>query len=203
MFEFHLIGSWHQCYDAAPNLSVRVLNSLWQSNANGNALFGHRSLANADWGKIMRKRLTSERQSVSDQAWLNLGTAVTFELTSEDDAHPIEAALSSRGWRATGPGEQTIRLIFDEPQRVRRINLVFNEPEISRTQEFVLRWCSDADQGLREILRQQWNFSPPQTALEIEDYQVDLASLKILELVIVPDIGGGNAYASLESLRLA
>jgi hypothetical protein len=58
-------------------------------------------------------------------------------------------------------------------------------------------------QVCREIVRQQWNFSPPQTAREIEDYQVDLASVKVLELVIVPDIGGGNTYASLENLGLA
>lgn len=44
----------------------------------------------------MRKRLTnSESRSVSDQAWLNLETAATLELTSEDERHPIEAALSS------------------------------------------------------------------------------------------------------------
>ncbi len=155
----------------------------------------------------MRKRLTiSESRSVSDQAWLNLETAATLELTSEDERHPIEDALSSRdrqGWRASGPGPQTIRLVFDQPQRLRRINLVFNEAETSRTQEFVLRWRSEADQGFREIVRQQWNFSPPQTAREIEDYQVDLASVKVLELVIVPNISGGNTYASLENLRLA
>lgn len=154
----------------------------------------------------MRKHLTiSESPSVSDQAWLNLETAATLELTSEDERHPIEAALSSRdqGWRAAGPGPQTIRLVFDQPQRLRRINLVFNEVDISRTQEFVLRWRSEADQSFREIVRQQWNFSPPQTAREIEDYQVDLASVKVLELLIVPDIGGGNTYASLENLRLA
>jgi hypothetical protein len=80
---------------------------------------------------------------------------------------------------------------------------VFKETETSRTQEFVLRWRSEADQGFREIVRQQWNFSPPQTGREIEDYRVDLASVKVLELVIVPDIGGGSAYASLENLRLA
>jgi len=68
----------------------------------------------------------------------------------------------------------------------------FGRLRTSRTQEFVLRWCSEADQGFREIVRQQWNFSPPQTARESEDYQVDLASVKVLELVIVPDIGGGN-----------
>jgi hypothetical protein len=80
---------------------------------------------------------------------------------------------------------------------------VFKEAETSRTQEFVLRWCSETDQGFREIVRQQWNFSPPQTGREIEDYQVDLASVKVLELVIVPDIDGGSTLASLENLRLA
>ena len=155
----------------------------------------------------MRKRLViSDSPSASEQAWLNLVTAATLELTSEDETHPIEAALSLRdrqGWRASGPGAQTIRLIFDRPQRLRRINLVFNETETSRTQEFVLRWRSEGDQGFREIVRQQWNFSPPQTAYEIEEYQFDIASVKVLELAIVPDIGGGNTYASLESLRLA
>src|SRR6266478_5980178 len=165
-----------------------------------------RNSAATDWGKIMRKRLVTSEPSASEQAWLDLVTAATLELTSEDETHPIEAALSSRdrqGWRASGPGTQTIQLIFDRPQRLRRINLVFNKTETSRTQEFVLRWRSEADQGFREIVRQQWNFSPPQTAREIEDYQVDLASVKVLELVIVPDISGGNTYASLENLRLA
>jgi len=45
--------------------------------------------------------------------------------------------------------------------------------------------------------------SVSQTGREIEDYQVDLASVKVLELVIVPDIDGGSTLASLENLRLA
>jgi hypothetical protein len=155
---------------------------------------------------MLKHLITSELPSVFADAWLDLVTAATLELTSEDETHPIEAALSSgdrQGWRAAGPGAQTIRLNFYRPLRLRRINLVFKETETSRTQEFVLRWRSESDQGFREIVRQQWNFSPPQTVCEIEDYQFDLASVKVLELVIVPDIGGGNTYASLETLRLA
>jgi hypothetical protein len=155
----------------------------------------------------MHKRLiTSGPPSVFADAWLDLVTAATLELTSEDKTCPIEAAVSSRyrhGWRAATPGEQTIRLIFYRPQRLKRINLVFEETETSRTQEFILRWRSEADQHFREIVRQQWNFSPPQTGREIEDYRVDLASVKVLELVIIPDIGGGNIHASLANLRLA
>src|SRR5438034_8674392 len=53
-----------------------------------------------------------------------------------------------------------LRLIFDQPQRLTRIALVFEEAAIKRTQEFVLRWSPDGGRSFREIVRQQWNFSP-------------------------------------------
>jgi len=68
------------------------------------------------------------------------------EVTSEEKDYPVEGALIAgelRGWRATDSGTQTIRLIFDEPQRLTRIALVFEETETERTQEFVLRWSPD------------------------------------------------------------
>ena len=102
-----------------------------------------------------------------------------------------------------GPGPQTIRLVFDQPQRVRRINLVFNEAETGRTHEFVLRWRSEADQGFRKILRQQWNFSSPDGTRETEDYAVDLSNVTLLDLTIEPDKENCKAPASLLSLRLA
>jgi len=64
--------------------------------------------------------------------------------------------------RAAEPGAQTIRLLFDEPQELRRISLVFEEDEMMRTQEFVMRWSSDPGGPFREIARQQWNFSAPE-----------------------------------------
>ena len=54
-----------------------------------------------------------------------------------------------------------------------------------------------------EIVRQQWNFSPPETIREVEDYPVELASVTVLELIIVPNVSGGIARASLKSLRLS
>jgi hypothetical protein len=109
----------------------------------------------------------------------------------------------TRGWRAADSGTQTIRLIFDEPQRLTRISLVFEETETERTQEFVLRWSGDGERSLREIVRQQWNFSPPETIREVEEYQVALSDVTVLELVIVPDTSRGAAPASLKSLRLS
>jgi hypothetical protein len=55
----------------------------------------------------------------------------------------------------------------------------------------------------REVLRQQYNFSPPDAVRESEVYTVDLEGVRSLELSIVPDISGGDACASLASLRLA
>ena len=157
----------------------------------------------------MRKRITNqEPQNVvpADQGWLDLQSLAQVELTSEDQANPIEAALVSGaglGWRAAQAGEQTIRLLFDESQRVRRIQLLFHEDQKARTQEFVLRWSPDGGQSYREIVRQQYNFSPPGMSRELEDYTVDLVGVTALELRIVPDISGGDARASVAQLRIA
>ena len=144
--------------------------------------------------------------SATEQDWLDLELLAQVEITSEDTDYPIESALipgTGLGWRAAQPGEQTIRLLFDEPLKVRRIHLVFHEDEQERTQEFVLRWSPDGGQSYREILRQQYNFSPPGATREVEDYEMDLGGVTALELKIVPDISKGSARASLTQLRLA
>ena len=144
--------------------------------------------------------------SPANQDWLNVEALAQVEVTSEDAAHPIESGLlpgSESGWRAGQPGAQTVRLVFDQPQRIKRLHLEFHEPESERTQQFVLRWSSNGGQSYREIVRQQYNFSPPATTDEREDYPVNLDGVTNLELSIVPDISGGPARASLAQLRLA
>ena len=143
---------------------------------------------------------------VRDYTWIDLDSLASVEVSSEDADYPIESALAlegKRGWRAAYPGTQKIRLIFDEPRKLKRILLTFEDSENSRTQEFVLRWSTDIDSYFREIVRQQWNFSPPDSVRETEDYRVELSEVKVLELEIVPDKGGGECRASLASLRLA
>ena len=141
-----------------------------------------------------------------DQAWMDVDRIASVEVSSEESDYPIESALlleGKRGWRAAHLGMQTIRLIFDEPQELRRILLVFEDTENSRTQEFVLRWSPDLQHSSREIVRQQWNFSPPDSVRETEDYPVELSQVKILELMIIPDKSDREVRASLLSLRLA
>ena len=156
----------------------------------------------------MRKRIISPSPAErGDQLeWLDPADLAEVEVTSEDPDFPIEQALlltGSAGWRAGGPGPQTIRLIFPDPQPVHLILLDFDEAGVERTQEFQLSWCSEMDGRPTEILRQQWNFSPSGATRQTEEIRVELARVALLELTITPDIGGGDARATLARMRVA
>src|SRR3712207_2728675 len=121
----------------------------------------------------MRKRIINAKDeragsktSGAGGGWLAVEEVASVEVTSEDAAHPIEHALlpggsdDASGWRAAAPGEQTVRLVFDRPQKLSRVSLLFVEHERERSQEFVLRYSPDGGRTFRDIVRQQWNFSP-------------------------------------------
>ena len=156
----------------------------------------------------MRKTLLppmSEPSAGSEPAWLDLERLARVEVSSEDPAHPVEQALRMgrpSGWRAGASGAQTLRLRFDEPQLLQRIRVHFEESQHERRQEFALRWSADGT-SFREIVRQQWNFSPSGSTREAENYAVMLSGVAVLELHIVPDTSGGDAHASLAELRIA
>jgi hypothetical protein len=138
-------------------------------------------------------------------AWMDLDKVARVEVTSEDPDHPIEAGLlpgRGPGWRASRSGPQTIRLVFDGSRHVRRIRLRFVADAVARTQEFVLRWVNEASES-REVVRQQWNFSPSGSTRESEDYRVDLEAVRSLEITIRPDLTHQRAVASIARLRLA
>src|SRR4030066_370540 len=100
----------------------------------------------------MRKRLIGHgprEVAAAEPGWMDLERLAQVEITSEDVDHPIESALipgTGSGWRAAQPGEQIIRLRFNEPLRLKRIYLAFQKDEQERTQEFILRWSPDGGQ---------------------------------------------------------
>ena len=157
----------------------------------------------------MRKTITESRNArpgdESGQGWLDVEQIASVEVTSEDPGFPIESAFDSEdgpGWRASKGGEQQIRIIFDKPVSLHRIQLRFHEAESERTQEFTLRWRSALDGSGSEIVRQQWNFSPTGSTTEIEQYGVDLKDVATLELSIRPDLTRREEIASLASWRV-
>ncbi len=156
----------------------------------------------------MRKHFIDQPYSkiaLPDPDWLAIESLADVEVTSEDPARPIENALlpdRPSGWRAGMPGEQIIRLLFSRPTTIKRIRLRFAESVLQRTQEYTLRWSASGPQSVRNIVRQQWNFSPQGSTTEIEDHYVELFGAIMLELDIIPDVTGTPATASLVQWRI-
>jgi uncharacterized protein (DUF736 family) len=156
----------------------------------------------------MRKRISKTHDAAvhgePPGRWLDVAQIATVEVTSEDPHFPIESVFtdSGPGWRAAQTGEQLLRLIFDEPVSVRRIQLRFHESEKERTQEFTLCWSAAQGGASREIVRQQWNFSPAGSTIELEDYMVSLEAVSALELAIRPNMGSNSAIATLAAWRV-
>ncbi|MGH9597749.1 MAG: hypothetical protein ACRD3K_13215, partial [Edaphobacter sp.] len=103
----------------------------------------------------------------------------------------------------TGP--QLIRLHFDEPLNIKRLRLHFVDKATERSQEFAV--FAGSGRELKEVVRQQWTFSPHGATEEVEDYVLNLSGITTLELKIDPDRSHdpkmSRAYASLQSLKLA
>jgi hypothetical protein len=162
-------------------------------------------------GLAMRKSIVSPTPAAAiekRELWRDLERIARVEITSEDAQFPIEHALGkteTTGWRAGGTGPQVIRLHFDEPQSIRRIHLHFLDQTAERSQEFAV--FAGAGTELREVVRQQWTFSPSGSTEEIEDFTVQLDGVTTLEVRIDPDRSHdpkqSQAYASLQSLKLA
>jgi hypothetical protein len=151
---------------------------------------------------MIRKAIIKEIPEAPSQ-WMDLTAIARFEITSEDPEHPMEFALNAdeKYWRAAADGEQTIRIIFDAPQKISKIVLLFEEKMVPRTQQFTLLWQRGSEAPV-EFVRQQYNFSPPGTTQERESYDLSLADVSALELVIKPDISK-PARASLTQLLVA
>jgi len=146
----------------------------------------------------MRKSIVSPSAvatpPISD-LWRDLERIARVEISSEDERFPIEHALGKKettGWRAAETGPQLIRLHFVDQAT-------------ERSQEFAVFAGSGPE--LKEVVRQQWTFSPYGSTEEIEDYTVNLSGITTLELKIDPDRSHdpkqSQAYASLQSLKLA
>jgi len=139
---------------------------------------------------------------------IDIAAVATVLVTSEDADHPIDHAfddLRSPGgsrWIAGVLGEQTVILAFDSPRAIRRVAVEIEELEVARTQELQLAVSRDGGQTYREVLRQEYNFSPPGTTFEREDWAVLAAGVTHLRLVIRPDKGGKSCRATVTSLVL-
>lgn len=159
---------------------------------------------------MLRKHIlkVSPSSPVHQPGELDIAATATVQVTSEDPTHPIEHVFDSRRglggsrWVAADPGEQTLILAFDTPQMIHQIIVEIEETDISRTQELLLSVSQDGGQTYRELRRQEYNFSPPGTTFEREDWAVLAQDVTHLQLWMKPDKGGQPCRATLTSLVL-
>jgi hypothetical protein len=136
----------------------------------------------------------------------DIAAIATVFVTSETAEHPIDHAFDHhRGpggsrWLAAEPGEQVLILVFDTPQAMAKLILEVEELEVSRTQELSVAVSCDGGQTYRELLRQEYTFSPPGTTFEHEEWTIAAAGVTHVQLVIKPDKGQTLCRATLTTL---
>jgi hypothetical protein len=139
---------------------------------------------------------------------IDIAAVATVLVTSESPDHPVGHAFDGRRgpggsrWVAGGPGEQAVILAFDAPRAIRRVVLEVEESAVARTQELRLAVSRDGGRTYREVLRQEYNFSPPGTTFEREDWAVTAEDVTHLGVWIKPDKGSNPCPATLTSLAL-
>ena len=158
----------------------------------------------------MRKQIikSASTSSHSPAGALDLGAIATVQVTSELAGHPVENAFDgqrgpgSSRWVSETGGEQTLKLAFDAPQTIRAVSLEIEETTENRTQELQLAVSRDGEKSWRELVRQEFNFSPSGSTLEREEWTINAEGVTHLRLQIKPDKGGRPCRASVTSLVL-
>ena len=160
---------------------------------------------------MLRKLIIKPHPATPDTTTgeIDIASVATVQVTSESPEHPIDHVFDEhRGpggtrWIAGEPGEQTVILAFDTPQD--------DQPDLSwksRSRKSLARrnsslsFSCDGGRTYRELLRQEYNFSPAGTTFEREDWAVSAQGVTHLRLVIKPDKGGKPCRATLTSLVL-
>jgi len=139
---------------------------------------------------------------------LPLLSLAEVQASSETEEHPILQAFDEgRGpgatyWKAGDPGEQTITVTFREPCTLTQVTMEVEEREVARTQEVQLSLSTDGGRTYRELVRQEFNFSPDGATWEKETWHIPQDQVTNVRLVIKPHKGRADCYATLTSLGL-
>ena len=123
--------------------------------------------------------------------------------TSESEAHPLDNIVDgstgpgSSQWVAGTAGPQTLIFKFDAPRHIAGLVYETEEKEVARTQEVSFEVSTDQGAHFREILRQEYNFSPDGSTFHREELAFDLPAATDLKMVIKPDKGNRDCRAKL------
>jgi hypothetical protein len=157
---------------------------------------------------LRKRRLDTDPGTTPSVGAIDLATCATLAYSSEDPAHPVESILGACAgpggprWIAERPDRvEQIVLEFDRPQSISRLVYEAEETERERTQEVRIEASADGGQTYRQVLVQEYTFSPGGARYEREDLRVELHELTHLRLVVTPHKRGSGS-ATLSCLQL-
>jgi hypothetical protein len=150
----------------------------------------------------------ADPRTIDERGRMHIPALATVLVTSEAAEHPVDCLFDGHDgpggtrWVAAVDGEQALILAFDTPQTIQEVGLETEESQASRTQVLTLSLSQDGGRTYREVLRQEFNFSPPGTTFERERWTVPATMVSHLRVTIRPDKGGKLGRASLTSLTI-
>ncbi len=139
---------------------------------------------------------------------VDIPSCATIAYSSEDRAHPIEHLLDGQSgpgatrWTSARPDvTEQILVEFDQPQTISRLVYEVEEAIRERTQEVRVEVSEDGGRTYRQLLVQEYTFSPRGATYQREQQRLNLHQVSHLRLTIVPN-KNGSGTATLTSLRL-
>lgn len=158
----------------------------------------------------MRKRLMNEQISEygGGRGRVDVASLASFRFSSEDPNHPldhlIDGCCGRGGTRWAGAQADTtecIELEFDPAQEISRLIYEVEESRVERTQQVRVEISTDRGRIYRQVLAQDFNFSPHGATFQREEIGLDAGPVTHVKLTIVPS-KGGSGVATLTSLQL-
>src|SRR5271169_4301521 len=158
----------------------------------------------------LRKRPPEDDWATSARAAdeIDIAGGATIAYSSEHPAHPVEHMLDGRSgpgatrWISARPDAiEHIVVEFDQPQAISRLVYEVEEAIRERTQEVRVEVSEDGGRTYRQILVQEYTFSPGGATYQREDQRFNLLQASRLRLTIVPNKNGCGT-ATLTALRL-
>jgi hypothetical protein len=169
----------------------------------------HEHAWNTTPSRLRKRRLEDDAAtsaSASDE--IDIPGCATIAYSSENPAHPVEHMLDGRSgpgatrWISARPDTvERVVVEFDHPQAISRLVYEVEEAMRERTQEVRVEVSEDGGRTYRQILVQEYTFSPGGATYQREEQRLNPLQASHLRLTIVPH-KNGSGTATLTTLRL-
>jgi hypothetical protein len=161
-----------------------------------------------DLSRLRKRPLEAGAEKIAHAGEIDIVSCATIAYSSEHPAHPAEHMLDGRSgpgatrWISARPDAvEHIVVEFDRPQPISRLVYEVEEAMRERTQEVRVEVSEDGGGVYRQILVQEYTFSPGGATYQREELRFNLDPVSHLRLTIVPN-KSGSGIATLTSLRL-